>query len=506
MTLEQLLTQELANGLDPSATTLEEEKARRNLLDFTLYTMPEFERSWHHDVMCEYLDAFVRLEITRLIISMPPRHTKSEFVSRRLPALILGQDPNAPIIAASYGADLARRMNRDVQRIMDDAAYLRLFPKTRLSGVNVRAALPGSWLRNSDMFEVVEYNGYYRGAGVGGAITGMGMKYGIIDDPIKNRQDANSPTIRQKIWDWYTSTFRTRLAPGGGILITATRWHEDDLIGRLLAQSASDPQADQWTILTLPAVAEEPVAEYDQREVGEALWPTRFNLQELAKIRAGGSYDWNSLYQQRPAPPEGGMFKRHWFDVVGAAPREATRVRYWDKAGSSGKGDFTVGTLMARDKAGQYYIEDVVRGQWSALERENIIKQTAQMDAQRGRMTIWQEQEPGSGGLESAQATVRNLAGHVIHTERVTGDKETRAMPYAAQCEAMNVKLVAGAWNTAYLDELTVFPYGTHDDQVDASSGAFNKLALPDGAVVRQSRIKGRDSKPDIRRSSRRVR
>lgn len=443
--------------------------------------MPTFEESWHHKLVCEYLDAFVRLDITRLIISLPPRHTKSEFVSRRLPALILGQDPDAPIIAASYGADLARRMNRDVQRIMDDAAYRRLFPETKLFGSNVRTVEQGSWLRNSDMFEVVEYNGYYRGAGVGGAITGMGMQYGIIDDPIKNRQDANSPTIRQTIWDWYTSTFRTRLAPGGGILVTMTRWHEADLVGRLLDLAKSDPQADQWTVLSLPAIAEEPIADYDQRQPGEALWPTRFDLNELAKTRVSlGSYDWNSLYQQRPAPPEGGMFKRHWFEIVDVAPRFTTRVRYWDKAGSSGKNDYTCGVLLSRDKLGQFLVEDVVRGQWSALERETVIKQTAQLDSElTGGVVIWQEQEPGSGGLESAQATVRNLAGFVIRTERVTGDKETRAMPFAAQCEAQNVKLVKGDWNAAFLNELTSFPYGTHDDQVDAASAAFAKLFTP---------------------------
>jgi predicted phage terminase large subunit-like protein len=489
-----------------AAELLRRRQARRNLLDFTKYTMPTFEESWHHGVMCEYLDAFTRLDITRLIISLPPRHTKSELVSRRLPALILGQDPDAPIIAASYGADLARRMNRDVQRIMDDAPYRRLFPNTKLSGVNVRAAIPGSWLRNSDMFEVVEYNGYYRGAGVGGAITGMGMKYGIIDDPIKNRQDANSPTIRDSIWSWYTSTFRTRLAPGGGILVTTTRWHEDDLVGRLLELAESDPKADQWVMLTLPAIAEESVADYDQRQPGDALWSARFDLAELSKTRVSlGTYDWNSLYQQRPSPPEGGMFKRQWFEIVGAAPRQAQRVRYWDKAGSSGKGDYTCGLLMAKDALGQFYVEDVVRGQWSSLERETIIKQTADLDAGRGHMTIWQEQEPGSGGLESAQATTRNLAGHVVLSERVTGDKATRAMPYAAQCEAKNVKLVKGEWNAAYLEELAGFPYGTHDDQVDASSGAFNKLTVASNVAVHQSRIANRGGSPNVRRSTRRV-
>lgn len=478
--LQTLATPNLLPSPQVAASELlKRRQARRKLLDFTTYTMPEFERSWHHEVMCEHLDAFVAGDIKRMIISLPPRHTKSELVSRRLPAFILGQDPNAPIIAASYGADLARRMNRDVQRIMDDAPYKRLFPETKLFASNVRTVAQGSWLRNSDMFEVVEYSGYYRGAGVGGAITGMGMKYGIIDDPFKNRQDANSETIRETIWRWYTSTFRTRLAPGGGILVTMTRWHEDDLVARLLALAASDPAADQWTVLTLPAIAEEPVASYDQRHPGEALWPTRFDLDELAQTRVSlGSYDWNSLYQQRPAPPEGGMFKRHWFDIVGVAPSTAQRIRAWDRASTEDAGDYTVGLLMAKDKDGVYYIEDVVRGQYSDLQGDKILAQTTEMDATLHAVTTWLEQEPGSSGKAIAQITIRALAGHVVKAERSTGDKATRAQPFAAQCEAGNVKLVRGAWNFAYLNELASFPYGLHDDQVDASSLAFNKLTL----------------------------
>ncbi len=449
--------------------------------------MPAYETNWHHELVCDHLDRFVAGDIKRLMIFMPPRHGKSELTSRRLPAYILGRDPNTTIIASSYGADLARRMNRDVQRIMDSDAYKQLFPNTRLFGANIRTVAQGTWLRNSDMFEVVEYNGYYRGAGVGGAITGMGGQYLIIDDPIKNRQEANSPTIRENIWDWYTSTFRTRLAPGGGILLTVTRWHEDDLAGRLIALAKSDPKADQWKVINLPAVAEDPIPDYDERKVGEALWPARFDLEELDKTRVSlGTYDWNSLYMQRPAPPDGGMFKRHWFDAVNVAPREAQRVRYWDKAGSAGAGDYSCGVLMSRDSNGRFCIEDVVRGQWSALERETIIKQTAASDnalyvrsggALGSPVEVYMEQEPGSGGKESAEASVRNLAGYVAHAERVSGDKATRAAPFAAQCEAGNVKLVAGNWNPAYLAELCSFPYGKNDDQVDGSSGAFNKLA-----------------------------
>lgn len=173
------------------------------------------------------------------------------------------------------------------------------------------------------------------------------------------------------------------------------------------------------------------------------------------------------------------MFKRQWFEIVDKAPFYVERVRYWDKAGTEGAGAYTCGALMSYDKkTGLFHIEDVIRGQWSALERETIIKQSAQADdARYGLVQVWQEQEPGSGGKESAEATVRNLVGHAIRTERVTGDKITRAHPFAAQAEANNVRLVKGAWNGVFLDEMASFPFGTYKDQVDATSGAFNKLA-----------------------------
>jgi predicted phage terminase large subunit-like protein len=175
-------------------------------------------------------------------------------------------------------------------------------------------------------------------------------------------------------------------------------------------------------------------------------------------------------------PMSGLIFNRGWFELVKAAPVEGSRVRYWDKAGTAGGGDYSCGVRLARSEAGLYYVEDVIRGQWSSLERNNVMLQTARHDG--AACTIHIEQEPGSGGKESAETSVRMLAGYPVHAEPVTGDKVTRAQPLSAQCEAGNVKLVAAPWNEPYLAELHAFPVGAHDDQVDASSGAFNKLAL----------------------------
>lgn len=298
----------------------ERRQARRSLEAFTTYTMPSFEVAWHNQLLAGYLDRFARGEIKRLMLNLPPRHGKSELASRRLPAFLLGTNPDTELIAVSYSADLAGRMNRDVQRIIDSPAYSRLFPETKLSGKNVRTDALGSYVRNSDMFEIPGHRGSYRSAGIGGGIVGMGFTKGIIDDYCKNREEADSPTVRESIWEWYISTFYPRRAKDAGILITATRWHEDDLCGRLLRLAAEDSKADQWTVLRLPAICEEAGRPGDPRKPGEALWPSCFPLEDLEKTRANSAYEWSSQYQQHPRP-EGGtewpaeFFGPHiWFD------------------------------------------------------------------------------------------------------------------------------------------------------------------------------------------------
>jgi predicted phage terminase large subunit-like protein len=184
----------------------------------------------------------------------------------------------------------------------------------------------------------------------------------------------------------------------------------------------------------------------------------------------------------RIRPESGLVFNRSWFEVVRAAPAEGSLVRYWDKASVPGGGDYSCGVKMGRSPQGVYYVAHVLRGQWSSAERNAVMKQTAALDGPG--VYVWVEQEGGSGGKESAEISVKDLAGYPVHAERVTGDKVSRAQAYSAQAEAGNVKLVSGDWNAAYLDELHAFPVGAHDDQVDASSGAFNKLALYHGAPV----------------------
>jgi predicted phage terminase large subunit-like protein len=212
-----------------------------------------------------------------------------------------------------------------------------------------------------------------------------------------------------------------------------------------------------------------------RRRAGEALAPGRYSREALDALRRDvGSLGWNAEYQGAPMAAEGNRFKRAWFEIVDALPAECRRVRYWDKAATAGGGAYTAGVLLGCS-GNRYYVANVVRGQWSAGERDRMMRQTAELDGID--VSQWVEQEPGSGGKESAEATVRLLAGFAVYAETVTGDKDTRLEPFAAQCEAGNVSLLRGGWNGAFLDELAALPNGRYRDQSDAAGGAFNKLA-----------------------------
>lgn len=433
---------------------------------------PRFEFYPHIEQLIALLQRVADGDLDRLMVFMPPRHGKSETVSRLFAAYYLLRHPDRWVGLNSYAAELAYTLSRNAREnyvagggLLKDDAYAVRHWETQAGG--------GLWA-----------------AGVGGPITGKGMHLGIIDDSLKNAEEAASETIREKQKDWYRSTFYTRAEPKAAIVIIQTRWHEDDLSGWLLAEESSeDSSPERWHIVSMPAVAEKQratfpatcIVEPDHRKLGQPLCPQRYTLDRLQRTQQRiGPYFWAALFQQHPAPREGGFFQRNWFPIVSALPAGCRFVRYWDKAGTAGGGAYTAGVLIARSPDNRYFIADVVRGQWSAAERELAIVQTAHLDkGLSDNVTIWVEQEPGSGGLESAQATIKRLAGFPAYKEPVTGSKETRAAPFSAQAEVGNVSLLAGDWNHAYLAELAAFPHGAYKDQVDASSGAFNKLALP---------------------------
>lgn len=284
--------------------------------------MPTYSANWHHALLARHLDRFARGECRRLIVSMPPQHGKSELVSRRLPPFILGLDPDQRVIGTSYGASLASDFNRDCQRVMDSDAYGRLFPQSALGERNIRTVAGPDALRNSEVFEVAGRLGSYRCAGVGGPISGKPADKIICDDLLKNREEADSPTVRNNVWRWFTSVVMARCHNDTGILMCATRWHPDDPIGRLVKLMEDDPTADRWEVLTLPAVREEAAHPEDPRQVGEALWPARHSLESLLRKKAASLTDWWSIYQQRPRaegalewPDEHFGWPGFWFDT-----------------------------------------------------------------------------------------------------------------------------------------------------------------------------------------------
>jgi phage terminase large subunit-like protein len=500
---------------DAAEELLKRRRARRDLLDFTLYTKrkPQYFVNWHHRETANVLNDVVRGLLPlddpdylpnapkRVIIETPPRNGKTELASRRLPAYTFGRIPDCQIIATSYGADLAALVNRDVQQIIDDPLYANLFPRTRLHSTNVRTAAYGQPLRNSDLFEIVGYRGRYKSAGIGGPIGGTGFNLGIIDDPVKNRKEADSDVYREMVWRWYTSTFYMRAEEGAVIVIMSTRWHDEDLIGKLLELEKTNPNADQWTLISFPALldripdeTEEPkryqaFLQYDhRRELNTPLWPEKFPIEALIRIKANDPDDFEALQQQRPVKPGGILFPREKWIIIDPADfifrDNMEAVRYWDKAATKDGGAFTSGVLMIYDPDRVYGVNYIVfhvrKIQLDYFEREKMIKQQAALDDRLPiAITFWLEQEPGSGGKESAEVTkTQTLAGYDVESERASGEKETRWRPYSAQVRANNVGLINDEWTQDYINTLARLPAGKFKDEADASAGAFNKLAL----------------------------
>jgi predicted phage terminase large subunit-like protein len=441
---------------------------------FRRYIHPDMKVGWwQHDLAKEfqlYYQGLIHGKRPKLVIMAPPQHGKTEMVTDFI-AWLAGKQPDLKTIFATYSDELGGHVNRALQRIMTSERYLAVFGH-RLSDSSV-AGDSLRWFRNSSVLEYVAHRGSFRNTTVAGQITGMGLDCGIVDDPIKGRAEASSKPVLNNVWNWFCDDFFTRFSDSAGLLMIMTRWHLDDPVGRLIERL---PDAK---VFRYPAIAEE---DEKNRRKGEALFPEHKSLEFLLeRKRAMAQASWESEYQQNPIIVGGDMFPIEKITVVPERPAArdvVSAARYWDKAGTSDGGAYTAGVLMLRMRDGTYVVADVRRGQWSALDRERMIRQTAEVDREVYPLTkIYLEQEPGSGGKESAEASIRMLAGFSAAADRVTGKKDVRADPFAAQWQAGNVRIVIGEWNRSYLDEHEHFPAGKFKDQVDASSGAFNKIA-----------------------------
>jgi predicted phage terminase large subunit-like protein len=412
----------------------------------------------HLDRIQTFLQGVADGQIKRLMMFLPPRHGKSETASRLFSAYYLHKHPERWVGLTSYAADLAYTLSRNARDY-----YQR-----------------GGGTLSQEAFAVSQWEtgkgGGLWAAGVGGGITGKGFNLGIIDDPLKDAEEAQSQTIREKIKDWYSSTFYTRQEPDASIIVIQTRWHEDDLAGWLLSKEADEPE--HWHIVDFPAIAESlptfPATctiEADWRKEGEALCPERYSIDKLRKIENRiGAHFFGALYQQRPKARTGGMFQRQWFPIVDAIPADLRMVRYYDLAATVG-GDWTAGAKGGM-KDGVLYLADMRHMRGTPAQVEALIKQTAELDGRNVAVNI--EQEPGSSGVNTIDHYQRHvLPGYTVRGIRSTGSKTERAAPVSSAAEAGNVRLLRGAWINAFLDEIEIFPQGAHDDQVDAVSGVM---------------------------------
>ncbi len=425
---------------------------------------PTWQWNWQHQLfLYEKLSLVTSGDCNRLMIFMPPRHGKSETVTVHYSAYRLVKNPLMNVIIGCYNQKLANRFSRKIRRIAVNRLDLS---KERKAAEEWETAAGGG----------------VRAVGVGAGVTGFGAGLILIDDPVKSRAEAESANQRDRVWDWFNDDIYTRLEPGGTIVLIQTRWHEDDLAGRLIREMKEG--GEKWKIISLPALAEpasageaELEAEGYPREEGEPLCPERFDRAALLKIQKKlGSYSFAALYQQRPVPLDGGLFKRAWFRrLIDKAPDGLQWARGYDLAVSiKTSADYTASFRCAFDKEGNLIIADGYRGRIEFPEQRKFLieKMLAEKNTRHG--------------IEKAlhgQAFVQELrrVAEIRHVPlkdvKVDGDKFTRALAWANLAEEGRVILVRGAWNDEFLDEVCQFPGGQHDDQVDAVSLAVRMLS-----------------------------
>lgn len=410
----------------------------------------------HLQRIVDVLDAAREGEVYATVAE-PVRMGKTETFAHGLAHRIV-YDPACLNFYSTFGSGLSMQTSRRVRRLVR-AAGTPLSPEAQ--AVNDWRTL---------------YDGGLKATSVGGDVTGRGCKGGLIvaDDLLKGRAQAESKLIRDAAWDYLREDLMSRLEPGASFIIPAARWHQDDIVGRL----HDDPLGLDWIHIEIPAVIGPDGRAADERvdDNVRSIWPKVWDLGRLARIRMRGEYGWWSLYQQRPAPRGGGMFKRDNFTIVDEAPRGGRWVRRWDLAASTdASAAFTAGPLVGLVK-GSLFVADVQRGQWGPHERDKKILTTAREDG-RG-VEVWLPQDPGQAGLSQRPHYGRILNGWTVHFERESVAKKIRWDPYASQVEAKNVYLVRGAWNRAFLEEHEMAPAGRVKDQIDAMAGAYYALIL----------------------------
>lgn len=458
---------------------LERERFRRNAKKsfplFLCYNNPQYELKWFHKLIAEKCQDLLEGRIKNLMVFMPPQHGKSEIVSRSFPAFAFGRNPDLKIVGCSYSADLAEQFSRAIQRGIDSPEYQEIYPDTYLNGTAGKPTSKG-YLRNVNFFETVGRKGFYKAVGVGGSLTGTPVDIAIIDDPVKDAQEANSLTYRQRVWDWYNSVLTTRLHNNSKQLFIMTRWHEDDLAGRILAKEGQD-----WEVLSIPAICEkENDGGISERHIGDSLWEGRHSLAKLEKQKERAPREFSALYQQHPTIEGGNIVKRDWFPIISAKDFYALRFRepvhffldtaYGEK--KKGQDNDPSGILAACKIQNNTYIINAVKIYKEMPELLRFLPQYMQMNYGNKESTL--RVEPKANGESVVQMLKKGTDLNVTRTPTPKDSKDVRLRAVSAPIECGRVFLVEGAWNTDFLDEVCGFPAMPHDEFVDILGYCIN--------------------------------
>jgi len=443
-------------------------KAQKHFGPFVSYTMPTYQPNWYNKELRKKLNDFAYGRIKKMMIFCPPQHGKSQLVSRHLPAFILGIDPKKKIAGVSYSGDFAKRFSKDARRIITSPAYAELFPDTK---VNVSRRRDQDEAATANMYEIIGHYGCHQTVGVGGLLTGVTVDIGIIDDIIKDAIEANSETTRQNHWDWYDTVFTTRLHNESQQLLTFTRWHEDDLAGRLL-----EIEGDDWEVVNLPALYEdnENAWDLDPREEGQCLWPERHSQERMEDKRDKNPRTFSALYQQRPSPEDGLIISIEDFQYYDPALIKvkdfSEMIQTWDCSFKGLKSsDWVVGQVWGRIGA-KYYMVDQYRGKWGIKKTMDKIRELT-IAYPKAKLKIIEDKANGPAVIEILKDEITGLIPYTPDT-----DKVARATSVSHCVESHNVYLPLESkcpWIKKFIEEWRSFPNGSHDDQVDASTQAW---------------------------------
>ena len=431
--------------------------AQKNFLDFVKYMWPHFVEGTHHKIIAEKFDRIAKGTLKRLIVNMPPRHTKSEFASFMLPAFIMGQNPLTKIIQTSHTAELSQRFGRKTKQLIDSSDYKNIFPKTLLQADSKAA---GRWDTSA--------GGEYFAAGVGGAITGRGADLLIIDDP-HSEQDALSSTAMENAYEWYTSGPRQRLQPGGAIVLVMTRWSTVDLTGQLM-KAQVEPKADQWEVVEFPAIMES----------GTPTWPEYWKLSELESVKASLAVSkWNAQWMQNPTSEEGAILKREWWKpwTEKDIPDLHYIIQSYDTAYSKKEtADYsaitTWGVFAPDDHRASIMLLDARRGRWDFPELKEIALK---------EYNYWEPEmvliEAKASGMPLTDELRRSGIPVTNYTPTRGNDKRSRVNSVAPIFESGAVYYPEGrTFAEEVIEECAAFPYGENDDYVDTVTQALMRF------------------------------